>query len=332
MTNMKKTYIWALALLASTAACSSSKAVQETVKNTTEETEAPVNLVGHNDSLSYAAGIAVTQGLDTYLAQMGIDSAHVKDFIQGFRVATEKANDPAMKAYVAGTQIAQQVQRQIIPGIANDLQDTPDTLDRNLFLRGFVAALQHDSTLYTESAAQKFYQERMAANKKAKEEKLYGENRRAGEAFLEQNKLNDSVKVTPSGLQYKVLVQGDGDIPQRSDRVKVKYEGKLVDGTVFDSSYKRTPQTSTFRADQVIKGWTEALTMMPVGSKWMLYIPQELGYGERQAGKITPFSALIFEVELVEIEGKKTNEAAKKAEPAAKKVVKKAAKKAKKRK
>ena len=101
-------------------------------------------------------------------------------------------------------------------------------------------------------------------------------------------------------LQYKILTKGTGEIPQATDKVKVHYEGHLIDGTEFDSSYKRDKPT-TFPANQVIKGWTEALTMMPVGSKWMLYIPQELAYGDREQNKIPPFSTLIFTVELLEI-------------------------------
>jgi FKBP-type peptidyl-prolyl cis-trans isomerase FklB len=91
-------------------------------------------------------------------------------------------------------------------------------------------------------------------------------------------------------------------VPQRSDKVKVNYEGRLIDGTVFDASSKHGTEPASFRADQVIKGWTEALTMMPVGSKWQLFIPQELAYGERGAGQIPPYAALIFDVELVSIE------------------------------
>ncbi|MBR7093590.1 MAG: FKBP-type peptidyl-prolyl cis-trans isomerase, partial [Prevotella sp.] len=106
------------------------------------------------------------------------------------------------------------------------------------------------------------------------------------------------------GLQYKVLRQGTGAIAKNDDEVVVKYEGHLIDGTEFDSSYKRDPQTSTFRPNQVIKGWTEALTMMPEGSKWELYIPQNLAYGERQAGKIPPYSTLIFTVELEKVNAK----------------------------
>jgi FKBP-type peptidyl-prolyl cis-trans isomerase FklB len=106
-----------------------------------------------------------------------------------------------------------------------------------------------------------------------------------------------------------VLTAGTGETPKATDKVTVKYEGKLIDGTVFDSSYKRNPQTSSFKCNEVIKGWTEALTMMPVGSKWELYIPQELAYGERPAGKIKPYSTLIFTVELEGIESEKKPEA-----------------------
>ena len=106
-------------------------------------------------------------------------------------------------------------------------------------------------------------------------------------------------------LQYKVIKEGKGEIPTKESTVKVHYKGTLIDGTEFDSSYKRNAP-ATFRADQVIKGWTEALTMMPVGSKWELYIPQELAYGSRETGGlIKPYSTLIFEVELLEIEKKK---------------------------
>jgi FKBP-type peptidyl-prolyl cis-trans isomerase FklB len=138
--------------------------------------------------------------------------------------------------------------------------------------------------------------------KAEKEEKLYGANRKAGEDFLAANAKQPGVTVLPSGLQYKVLTKGTGEVPKISDEVIVKYEGKLIDGTVFDSSYERKEQTNKFRPSQVIKGWTEALTLMPVGSKWQIFVPQELAYGSREAGKIKPFSALIFTVELVGIE------------------------------
>ena len=141
----------------------------------------------------------------------------------------------------------------------------------------------------------------------AKDEKLYGPNRDAGRKFLAENAKKEGVVVMPSGLQYKVLVQGTGDIPQKTEKVKVNYEGRLIDGKVFDSSYKRGEPTE-FRPDQVIKGWTEALTMMPVGSKWQLYIPYELAYGERDMGEIKPYSALVFDVEMISIDRLKAEE------------------------
>ena len=108
------------------------------------------------------------------------------------------------------------------------------------------------------------------------------------------------MKETESGLQYKILTQGDGPVPTSLQKVKVNYEGRLIDGTVFDSSYNRGEPTE-FAVNQVIPGWTEALCMMPVGSKWEIYIPQNLAYGERKAGSIPPYSTLIFTVELLSI-------------------------------
>ena len=121
------------------------------------------------------------------------------------------------------------------------------------------------------------------------------------EEFLKQTAKQPGVTTQPSGLQYRVLRQGTGPIATASDQVEVKYEGRLVDGTIFDSSYKRNPQTTKFRPTDVIKGWTEALTMMPEGSMWELYIPYDLAYGERDMGEIKPYSTLIFRVEVEKV-------------------------------
>lgn len=122
-----------------------------------------------------------------------------------------------------------------------------------------------------------------------------------GEAFLAENAKREEVTVTESGLQYEVLVEGNGEIPTSDKHVRVHYHGTLIDGTKFDSSVERG-QPAEFPVTGVIKGWVEALQMMPVGSKWKLYIPQDLAYGERGAGAaIPPFAALVFEVELLDI-------------------------------
>ena len=134
------------------------------------------------------------------------------------------------------------------------------------------------------------------------EAKIAGEAKAAGEAFLAKNAKREGVKVTESGLQYEVLEATIGQKPKATDKVRVHYEGTLIDGTVFDSSYKRG-ESITFGLNQVIKGWTEGLQLMSIGSKYKLYLPYQLAYGERGAGaNIPPYAALIFTVELLGIE------------------------------
>ena len=137
----------------------------------------------------------------------------------------------------------------------------------------------------TMEEANAYVQSKAEAIKAKATEAQFAENKAAGEKFLAENAKKEGVKTTSSGLQYKIIKEGNGAIPTDSSKVKVNYKGTLIDGTQFDSSYDRKEPT-TFRANQVIKGWTEALTMMPVGSKWELYIPQELAYGAREAGQI----------------------------------------------
>lgn len=295
---MKKTL---LIVVAVACAMTVSMAKKKTPK---QPEKAIVELKNGSDSVSYAAGYANTQGLIPFIQQQhNVDTAYMADFIQGFKDAKDKANDPKFTAYMAGMNIAQMVETRMIKGMGDELKESPDSLVRDLFYQGFVAALQNDTTTLNMATASKLFQTRMEADHNAKMEKLYGENKKAGEAFLAENKAKSGVKTTESGLQYKVLKEGFGPRPVASQEVSVKYEGKLVDGTVFDSSYTRADSITKFKCNQVIKGWTEALTMMPIGSKWELYIPYNLGYGEREMGKIKPFSALIFTVEMVGIKG-----------------------------
>ncbi|MDE7455821.1 MAG: FKBP-type peptidyl-prolyl cis-trans isomerase [Prevotella sp.] len=200
-------------------------------------------------------------------------------------------------SYAAGYVLADIVRDRFLAGLANEVKDTPDSLQLRLAYQGLFDALRGDTALFKTQLAETFLNECMMAIQQAKEEKA----KAAGKNFLDENATKEGVTVLPSGLQYKVLQQGDGPVAEATDRVKVHYEGRLIDGTVFDSSYKRG-EPATFAPSQVIKGWTEALTMMSVGSKWQLYIPQELGYGSRQSGPIPAYSTLIFDVEVLGIE------------------------------
>jgi FKBP-type peptidyl-prolyl cis-trans isomerase FklB len=264
------------------------------------------NMKSEIDSLSYMMGVTNTQGLSDFAAQrLGVDSANYADFVRGIQDGIHKSSKQE-KAYIAGIQIGQQVGGDMFEQISLQVfgNDSTQTLSKDNFLAGFIAAVKNGAVVSVEDARTYVETHTEAIKAKALEAK-YGENKAAGIKFLEENKTKEGVITTESGLQYKVIKAGNGEIPTKESSVKVNYKGTLIDGTEFDSSYKRNAP-ATFRADQVIKGWTEALTMMPVGSKWELYIPQELAYGSRETGGlIKPFSTLIFEVELLEIEKKK---------------------------
>lgn len=294
--------IIALAIFVASAFSIEGFAAKKKEKTQKKPEKSVVELSSQSDTLSYVAGMSMTQGLVDFLQHsLKVDTAYMADFISGVEKAIESGDDPQFKAYMAGMEIAKQLKEKMLPGMARELQDSPDSLVEELAYRGFIDALQGDTTYYNIDDASLLFKDLMSEAKEAKTEKLYGENRRAGEQFLAENAKKEGVVTTESGLQYKVLVEGKGEKPQASDRVKVNYEGRLVDGTVFDSSAKHGDKPLEFRANQVIKGWTEALTLMPVGSKWELYIPYDLAYGERDSGKIKPYSALVFTVELVEI-------------------------------
>ncbi len=296
---MKKYVILALALVVS-ASFNTTEAKKKKKDQKTAETEvkAPVVLNDSRDSVSYAAGVSLTNGLLSYLQQSGIKAEQMGDFLQGFKEAIASKDDDQQKARRMGMQIAEQVVNRMLPGILKDFTDTPDSIVEDLLFRGFTDAVENDTTVMLQKQAENFFKEKSESNKQMKIEKQIA----VGKQFLAENALKEGVIKLPSGLQYIILKQGDGEVPQKEDKVKVHYEGRLIDGTVFDASSKHGTEPATFQPTQVIKGWTEALTMMPVGSKWRLFIPQDLAYGARAAGQIPPYSTLIFDVELVGIE------------------------------
>lgn len=258
------------------------------------------------DSLSYSFGLVQTNGLKEHLTgRLGIDTAYIADFVKGVQDGAYKEATQQEKAYHAGKEIGQMISEQWIPGFTQQVfgaEDTISQLNKDNIIAGFIAGTLGKGEQINMMEATQYLETNMQAIRYEQARKQYAANIEAGEKFLAENKTKEGVQTTASGLQYKIIKQGNGPIPADTSRVKVHYRGTLLDGTEFDSSYKRNKPMS-FEANRVIKGWTEALTMMPVGSKWELYIPSELGYGaEGSRGKITPFSTLIFEVELLDIE------------------------------
>jgi FKBP-type peptidyl-prolyl cis-trans isomerase len=180
-------------------------------------------------------------------------------------------------------------------------------VDPNLLLQGLKDALSGGKTLMTEDELRATFTQLQATLRAKQEErmKVLGEtNKKEGDAFLAANKSKQGVVALPSGLQYKILQQGTGPKPTAADTVVCNYKGTLINGAEFDSSYKRG-EPATFPVGKVIKGWTEALQLMPTGSKWQLFLPSDMAYGERGAGNdIGPNATLIFEVELISIQEK----------------------------
>ena len=298
---MKKTKIILMALVAllcvgATAATKKQRKGKKAAKEVAERVDT-VSV----DTFSYLLGMANSNGLKAYLSQrMGVDTAYVEDFLKGFQQKELTEADKREKARLAGMEIREQVETQVWSNANRQIDDSVDVLNHEQFIKGFQNGIFPVDTTFSMDSAQSLVQKQMAYYHKVKMEKKYGANRVAGEQFLKLNAKQDSVQTTASGLQYKVITMGTGEKPQKTDRVKVDYEGRLIDGTVFDSSYKRG-KPATFPVGQVIAGWTEALCMMPVGSKWEVYVPQELGYGDREQQKIPPFSCLVFTIELHEI-------------------------------
>jgi FKBP-type peptidyl-prolyl cis-trans isomerase len=194
-------------------------------------------------------------------------------------------------------------------------------IDPDVLSRGLKDALSGGKTLMTEAEAQQTltkFRNDMIAKKQAERQKQGDSNKQQGEQFLAANKTKEGVVTLPSGLQYKILKEGTGAKPTATDSVTCNYRGALIDGTEFDSSYKRG-EPASFGVSQVIKGWTEGLQLMPVGSKWQLFIPSDLAYGANGAGQqIGPNATLIFDVELLSIKEQASSKPQSSGEPASK--------------
>jgi FKBP-type peptidyl-prolyl cis-trans isomerase FklB len=266
------------------------------------------NLKSDVDTISYAIGMAQTQGLKDYLvSRLGVDTAYMDEFIKGLNEGANAGDDKKKAAYYAGIQIGQQISNQMVKGINHELfgTDSTKTISLKNFMAGFISGTTGKGGLMTIDSAQVLANKMMQSIKEKTMQKEFGPNKIAGEKFLAENAKKEGVKTLEGGVQYKVIKEGSGAIPADTSIVKVQYEGRTIDGKVFDSSYQRK-EPAEFRCNQVIKGWTEVLTHMPAGSVWEVYIPQDKAYGARQQGDdIKPFSVLIFKIELLEVNPKR---------------------------
>ena len=248
-----------------------------------------IELKNFTDSINYAFGLMNGNDIKMYLLASDSTGEEKKDFIKQINKALKmKIRNPQLMNM--GEQIGKTIKDQEATGLVGEPK-----LETNFALikQGFINGMKGHDTQFNQQTAGEYISNTINYLK-------YGDTKGEGERFLAANQLKEGVQVTESGLQYEVLTMGRGPKPQATDRVKVHYHGTLIDGSVFDSSVERG-EPAEFGLNQVIKGWTEGLQLMPVGSKFRFYIPQELGYGERATGSIPPYSTLIFDVELLEI-------------------------------
>lgn len=262
------------------------------------------------DSITYDLGVAQSQSLKQYMSmQLGVDTTFIDEFIKGMKEGAINEADPKKEAYMKGLEVGKQIQ-QMAKGLSNEIYngDSTKTVNVNNLLAGFIDGLKGTATMTAEEAMKEFDSKIQPIQERNFMEK-YGPNKEAGEKYLAENKKKEGVQVVPvttedgvkAELQYKVLVAGDGAMPTDTSKVKVLYEGKLIDGTVFDATSNRgdEPFEVDLKFPRVIKGWSEILKLMPAGSKWEVAIPQELAYGSRAMGQIQPFSTLVFTIEVL---------------------------------
>ena len=239
---------------------------------------------------SYAAGVAQSASLAQFLAQRsGVDSAHIKDFVEGLNKEVSADEAAKLRALLASIDIKKQMP-QIVQSMNQQATGKGDTtyVDATIFLKGLTEGLLKTNSLSADSATKIEQQQYDYYTQQLK-------TRNAD--FLKNYAKQKGVKSTASGLLYKVIKEGDGAMPADTSEVEVHYEGRLIDGSVFDSSYKRG-ETATFAVNQVIKGWSEAVKLMKVGAEYEVCLPYEIAYGERGTRGIPPYSTLIFKIEL----------------------------------
>ncbi len=265
-----------------------------------DNTNVKADLNNNVDSLTNYLGIAQAEGLKQYMKmQLQVDSTYTDEFIKGMIEGATAKEDPKNEAYMKGLQVGKQI-KSMAEGLSKEVYEDDSTQQvpvKNL-LAGIISGLKGKAGMKSDSAYKEF-ERLLAPIHDANLEKKYGEAKAANEKFLADNAKKEGVKILPSGIQYKVIANGTGALPTDTTVVKCFYEGKLIDGTVFDSNIGGEPFEVDMANPRVIPGWVEVLKMMPAGSKWEVYIPQKQAYGSQAMGQIKPFSTLIFTIEVV---------------------------------
>lgn len=267
-----------------------------------DNTNVKADLKDSVDSLTNYLGIVQSDGLKQYMKmQLQVDSAYTNEFIKGMIEGATAKDDPKQDAYMKGLTVGKQVK-----DMANNLSsevyadDSTKQVPVKNLLAGIIAGLKGEATMSPDSAYGEF-QSMLQPLRTAALERKYADEKAANEKFLADNAKKEGVTVLPSGIQYKVITEGTGALPTDTSTVKCLYEGRLIDGTVFDSNTGegREPFEVNLGMPRVIPGWVEALKLMPAGSKWEVYIPQDLAYGAQDMGQIKPFSTLVFTIEVL---------------------------------
>jgi FKBP-type peptidyl-prolyl cis-trans isomerase FklB len=258
------------------------------------------NMRNQIDSLSYAAGCTEGENMigQWQSGQIDLDSAYMSDFIRGLNESYGAIGNKQQEAYIMGIGVGQYLTMQkerVERGLKQF--DSTQVVNNANFLAGFLDHFyRNDTTMSADKATevQKEIWDKL-------QEIRFAANRETGSNFLAENAKNDSVKTTESGLQYKVIKEGNGPKLANGEQAKIEYEGRLINGTVFDSSSKHGNEPAVFSPDAVVEGFGEALRMMPVGSEWEVYIPQELAYGSKGSyPNIEPYSTIIFKIKMID--------------------------------
>lgn len=261
------------------------------------------------DSLSYEIGLAYSEQAKMPVMQGVVDSAFVDEFLKGVKDGVMAEDDKKKMAYFIGVSVGMNSNMQVLNSIEQAAfgSDSTRQLSRKNYLAGLSAGMKDqltykiDTTVVDARMAYGKMGERIEALRAESLQKEYAEEKQKNEEFMDQNSQKDSIQHLSDGVQYKVLKEGKGELATLENTVKVKYEGRLIDGEVFDSSVNMTDGMTNFPLGNLIKGMQIALTQMPMGSEWEIYIPWHVGYGAAGNRGIPPFSTLIFKVTMVEI-------------------------------